>query len=173
MGRAVPGSEPGRPLQFTDRCRQCTGRGKGFPERDEKFRRVWRQVSGFSQGVDGFRRPTQRQQHATMREPRHHAAASLRDQPFASAQGFLAPAGNDHLHGLADRIEEPVIIGGRRCHQPLSVHLPLFSTTTSRSLTLERNETTDPSFHISVTMVSPGNTGDEKRTSNPVISVWS
>src|SRR5271168_1571635 len=53
-------------------------------------------------------------------------------------------------------------------HQP-SVHLPLLRTMTSRSFSRERNDTTLPSTHISVTIVSPGKTGLEKRTSKPVI----
>ena len=40
---------------------------------------------------------------------------------------------------------------------------PLFSTTTSRSTTRARKEMTLPWRHISVRIVSPGKTGDEKR----------
>ena len=40
--------------------------------------------------------------------------------------------------------------------QAASVHLPLLITTTSRSGTRLRNDTTGPSTHISVTMCSPG-----------------
>src|ERR1700690_1478149 len=57
--------------------------------------------------------------------------------------------------------------------QAASVHLPLLSTTTSRSFSLERKETMLPSTHISVTIVSPGNTGDEKRTSKLVMRLAS
>jgi hypothetical protein len=48
----------------------------------------------------------------------------------------------------------------------LSGHVasPLLSTTTSRSTARARKETRSPSGHISVRMVSPGKTGEEKRT---------
>src|SRR6185437_2423672 len=79
----------------------------------------------------------------------------------------------------AGRLPPPVPSGSapRRVRadrrQAASVHLPLLSTTTSRSFSLERKETVLPSTHISVTMVSPGNTGAEKRTSKPVIRLAS
>ena len=41
---------------------------------------------------------------------------------------------------------------------------PLFSTITSRSTTRARNETLEPSTQISVRIVSPGWTGNEKRS---------
>lgn len=61
----------------------------------------------------------------------------------------------------------------RRQVYPFSVHLPLLITTTSRSFTRARNEAILPSFQISTAMVSPGKTGEEKRTSKPVILVGS
>src|SRR5262245_7037113 len=45
---------------------------------------------------------------------------------------------------------------------------PLFMATTLRSTTVARKLTTLPSHHISVRMVSPGNTGAENRPPNEV-----
>ena len=57
--------------------------------------------------------------------------------------------------------------------QVRSVHLPLRNTMMLRSLTEHWNDTISPSCHISVVIVSPGKTGDEKRPSKPTINVWS
>ena len=130
-------------------------------------------MSGLTKHVHGFLDTPERQQHPSMGNPRQRSRATGGREPLATQHRFLASARRDQFHGLGERIDKAVTIGTGGAHQPDSVHLPLLSTTTSRSLTFERNDTTDPSFHISVTMVSPGKTGAEKRTSNPVIIVWS
>ena len=58
---------------------------------------------------------------------------------------------------------ELITKGARETPQAATSALPLFNTTTSRSIARERNETTSPSRHISVRIVSPGNTGAENR----------
>src|SRR5580698_1430163 len=63
-------------------------------------------------------------------------------------------------HRLADRSEVGAFDHG------LTSARPLLTATTSRSTTRERKLTTLPSRHISVRMVSPGNTGAEKRAAN-------
>lgn len=62
------------------------------------------------------------------------------------------------------------------CHESsarhaLIVHLPFFSTTVLRSRTLQLKDTTLPSCHMSVVIVSPGSTGAENRPSMASISV--
>src|SRR5665213_183705 len=88
------------------------------------------------------------------RRARLRSGAQGKKQPHSPAQLRSAP-----VHGRADH--------------PASVHLPLLRHTTSRSFSFERYDTIFPSTHISVTMVSPGNTGAEKRTSKPTIFVGS
>ena len=104
--------------------------------------------------------------------------AQRRNQREPRQQSRRVPASireRRNLRGLAGRplaISVVARIPADR-RQPASVHLPLLSTTTSRSFSLERNDTTLPSTHISVTMVSPGKTGEEKRTSKLVMRLGS
>ena len=58
-------------------------------------------------------------------------------------------------------------------YQPFSVHFPALMTVMPRSFTLHSKDRILPSFQASTTMVSPGMTGAEKRTSKPVILVAS
>ena len=68
----------------------------------------------------------------------------------------------ERTHGLADRREV------RGFHRHLTSARPLVMATTSRSTTRARKLTTAPSRHIWVRIVSPGNTGAEKRHPNEI-----
>ena len=76
---------------------------------------------------------------------------------------FAGESGAQRTHRFADRRELGVVRGARH---PFTSARPLFITTTLRSGTDARKLTTSPSRHISVRMVSPGNTGDENRPPN-------
>src|SRR5262249_12227476 len=105
-----------------------------------------------------------RQQRLDQSEPRQEAAAARRQPRRQRARRIPRAAGRDQRLGLLDRVD--------LAHD--NRQRPLLSTTTpSRSFTWARNESVPPSAQISVTMVSPGNTGLEKRTSNWVMrSGW-
>jgi hypothetical protein len=77
-----------------------------------------------------------------------------------------APDGPHHAVSRdADQRAAGAWAPGASCNQPETIDLPFLITVTPRSFTLASKEIVSPSFHIRVTMVSPGKTGEEKRTS--------
>src|SRR5262249_25676538 len=104
----------------------------------------------------------QRREEAGVGERRHELAgigALAIERPPVLARKIRAQG----AHRLADLRDVRALAGSRAIVHHLTSARPLFMATTLRYGTSARKLTTAPSRHISVRMVSPGNTGAENR----------